>query len=215
MKIVFVSDLHGNLIDDIPPCDILCICGDISKHTRSIYETANWFNLKVKKWLNDIPAGEVCIIAGNHDEIFYRKDLLDTDFRWHYLEDKSIEIKGLKIYGTPWTSIFLNWYFMKSEEQLKQVFDNIPEDTDILMTHGPPLGILDQPIGRNLKHIGSLSLKEVILKKKIPHTAFGHIHGSGGRSLEVLHDEKYLNFYNCSILNEHYKITNKPIVKEL
>ena len=83
------------------------------------------------------------------------------------------------------------------------------------MTHGPPLGILDQPIGRNLKHIGSLELKEAIFEKNIPHTAFGHIHGSGGRTLEILNNEKYLNFYNCSVLNERYKVVNKPMVKEL
>ena len=69
MKICGISDIHGNLYNEIPKCDVLCICGDIVPLSiqRDIKESDKWFTEDFIKWINNLPCNKVIIVPGNHD----------------------------------------------------------------------------------------------------------------------------------------------------
>ena len=107
MKIVAISDTHGQLLEDIPPCDIFIHAGDIcpvTNHTRSFQ--SNWLRDKFAPWLESVPAKHKVIIAGNHDWIWYKSKNLVPKLNCHYLENSSVEINGLLLWGSPWTPYF-------------------------------------------------------------------------------------------------------------
>jgi Icc-related predicted phosphoesterase len=129
----------------------------------------------------------------------------------HYLEDSEITIKGLRIYGTPQQPIFLNWAFNRTSEQLERYFDEIPEGLDILLCHTAPYGIMD-----NVKNewsngnFGCKVLLERIKKVKPKYVVFGHFHGNYG--IEKIEGT---TFVNCSLIDERYIMTKKPIYIEI
>lgn len=96
-----------------------------------------------------------------------------------YLEDSYITLEGIKFYGTPWVPTFFDWAFMESESRLAKRYSKIPEDTQVLLTHGPALWTLDAvPHG----HVGSSALANRISElPHLTHHIFGHIHESRGR----------------------------------
>ena len=69
MKICGISDIHGNLIENIPECDVLCICGDVVtlNAQRNIEASKHWWETKFIKWVDKLPCKKVIIIPGNHD----------------------------------------------------------------------------------------------------------------------------------------------------
>jgi Icc-related predicted phosphoesterase len=219
MVITIIADLHGNLID-IKPCDLLLIAGDICPATNHDREfQRHWLNIYFKDWLNKIPAKEVVGIAGNHDLLFEdHPDEVPKDLRWHYLQDNGIEIMGLKLYGVPWTIFFYDWSFNApqfdiDEKFLHEKFNQVPEGTDILITHGPPFGIADEiTMGRykGRKKLGSVALREriEIIKPKI--VCCGHIHSSSS-----INDFRGTQIINASILDENYQVAYEPKIIEI
>lgn len=116
----------------------------------------------------------IVFIAGNHDWVCTKdvKSLIPSNIT--YLFDETIVIENLHIYGTPWQPIFYNWAFNLPEAELQLAWDKIPTDTDILLTHCPPLRILDK--GENPIHCGAASLLEKVKSLKLKTHIFGHIH---------------------------------------
>ena len=122
-----------------------------------------------------------------------------------YLFDKLVNIDGLNIYGSPWQPEFYNWAFnVKRGKELAEIWAKIPENLDILITHGPPSGILDYTYtGMN---VGCVDLITKIMEVKPKISCFGHIHYGYG--------EKVVNgvqFFNAAVLGEQYTLENKPI----
>src|SRR4051794_33499553 len=118
--------------------------------------------------------------GGNHDFIFERQpDLVPKSLRWTYLQDSSVEIDGLKIYGTPWQPWFYDWAFNLSEEELAKKWEMIPASTDILVCHGPPRGYGD--VTQDNRRVGSPSLWDAIFRIRPRLCVFGHIHEGRGR----------------------------------
>lgn len=198
LKVTFISDTHGlhrelEIPDDT---DILIHAGDFTKNGVGVHDFAGWFveqNVKHK-----------VIISGNHDRFMdrnyefakepIRKELLKTfkDNGIVYLEDSSTEIEGMKIYGTPWTTLHSgNKTFQVPEEELNEKFRNIPSGLDILISHSPPKGILDVVGGIPA---GSQSLADIVREKKPRIHVFGHIHASHGQFAK---DDTY--FINAAI----------------
>lgn len=134
------------------------------------------------KWFGKLPIKYKIFCAGNHDISIERKIIVDWDFIDNdiiYLQDEEVNIEGLKIYGSPWTPSFgQGWAFNCSRDKIHKHWDNIPEDTDILLTHGPPKGILDLSYSRNkeLEFCGDLSLKKRMRQISPKLVAYGHIH---------------------------------------
>lgn len=210
MRIVCFSDTHADICIDrldtisMPEGDVLICAGDFSGIGNNL-DIIN-FNETLKRFKHEFKI----LCPGNHDRFLeHSYDLgeviLDQAF---LLCDQEVVIKGIKFYVTPWTPTFYNWSFMLSEEELKKKFEYIPEDTNVLISHGPPFGILD----KNNKGIncGSKALLERVKKVKPKYHVFGHIHQNYG--IEEIEDTKFIN---CSLLDDDYILKNEPVVFDI
>ncbi|HMP17331.1 MAG TPA: hypothetical protein PKD72_09930 [Gemmatales bacterium] len=138
ITILASSDLHGYL-PALPACDLLLLGGDLCPDDTPDNQ-AHWLNTTFRNWLEQLPAAHIVALAGNHDFVFEHRPDLILELPWHYLQDTRVELHGLHIWGTPWQPVFFNWAFNLEELELKQKWAVIPEDTDILLLHGPPHG---------------------------------------------------------------------------
>jgi Icc-related predicted phosphoesterase len=207
-KITFISDTHTkhrHLTNDLPGGDILIHCGDISSRGYK-NEIENFLG-----WFDGIKGYEYKIfIAGNHDFGFQDNpkecfELLKNYPSITYLQDNSIIIDGIKIYGSPWQPRFHNWAFNVNRGwDIAQKWERIPQDTDILITHGPLLGILD--ITNISERVGCEDLYNRVMEIKPKVHAFGHIHSSYG-----MKEMDGMTFINASNLGEDYLYQNDPI----
>jgi hypothetical protein len=217
MKIVCISDthtLHGKSV--LPPGDLLIHAGDFLS-SGSHLELPS-FLLWIAEQAQKYPLGAV-VIAGNHDKCLdpdprhskglygLSRETITTIPNVRYLEDSGCIIEGLKIWGSPVSPFFFDWAFNRQGSLILPHWDKIPLDTDILITHGPPLGILDRVYD---KPCGCpyLLQKVELIKPKLH--VFGHIHYSHGRM-----EKDGTVFINASMLNERYNPVNLPIEVEL
>lgn len=213
MRITFISDTHGShrkMDGFLPGGDLLVCAGDISGRGEK-HELDSFFG-----WYHKIEGYKTKIlICGNHDWGFQRREretldlIKDHGRKIEYLEDKALELEdfGILVYGSPWQPQFLNWAFNlpRMGDELKEVWDSIPEKTDILVTHGPPFGILDYAKYSG-KNVGCELLLERVKKIKPKIHVFGHIHEGAGYVFDG-----DTHFINASILDENYYFRNKPI----
>lgn len=213
-----ISDLHGQL-PQIAECDLLLIGGDICpcrfglgrmSHDEIATHQAFWLRDTFRPWLEEQPAKHVVATWGNHDWIGEVAPERAPDLPWHMLCDAGIELLGFKIYGTPWQPRFFDWAFNADENVLEQKWAAIPDDTDILVLHGPPHGYGDlapayKGIRDEMEHTGSPSLKKRIMDIKPQLAIFGHIHGGYG-----VYKENDVVMANVSVVNEQYRLANKP-----
>lgn len=205
MKIVIISDTHGfHEKIDIPNGDILICAGDICN--RSTIKEVIQFD----RFLAQLPHSHKIIIAGNHDFPFQNSpDIAKASLQnCIYLQDSSVEINGIKIYGSPWQPCFFDWAFnLESGDEIRQKWDLIPYDTDILITHCPPFGILDIVHGQNQ---GCEELFKAIYRIRPRYHIFGHIHEGYGQS--IIEDTVFIN---ASICDERYQPINKVRICEV
>lgn len=207
MKIVCISDTHckhNKLI--IPECDVLIFSGDMCSN-GDLSQVSN-FSRWLKKYESNFD--RAFVIAGNHDKCFQNMKLaaieeLEVSNKITYLEDSEFIYNDIKFYGSPWQPMFNNWAFNATRgERLKAIWSNIPEDTNVLITHGPPHGIGDLVSNA---HVGCIDLLHRItnLPNLFLHV-FGHIHdGNGNRISEAIPN---VNFCNASICDENYDAVN-------
>jgi Icc-related predicted phosphoesterase len=209
-RIVCTADLHENLID-IPECDLLLIAGDISFAFKGDLDTQDAFLAgDFKRWLDRVPAAEVVLVAGNHDQSIEARGL-PAGLRCHYLEDAGTEHFGLKIWGTPWQPWFHDWAFnaprRHGERFLAAKFEQIPADTDIVVCHGPPRGYGDFNAGADGQpNVGSTALTEAIEHIQPSLVVCGHIHSGHGRyrlgATEII---------NAALVDNEYRLVNELI----
>jgi Icc-related predicted phosphoesterase len=218
VKIVAISDTHNKhrqLI--IPECDILIHAGDFSSkgYEREVKDFYGWFD--------EQPANYKISVWGNHEigcesnpenmkNIMYKEcpNVI-------HLHDNSVEIAGINVYGSAWTPYFYNWAFNGARNEdaaslykkplMKDIVAKIPEDTDVLITHGPPSNILDELCyydgPPNGQFVGCEDLLKRVKVIKPDLHLFGHIHCAYGQ----LH--KYgTSFYNVANCDERYMATN-------
>ena len=190
MKVVATSDCHGRLARaELPPGDVLVLAGDILDNESG--EPDEDAELQEKRlpeldaFLAILPYKHILLIAGNHDWVFEKRPGSQKKLpHATYLQDDSVEIEGVKFHGSPWQPLFLNWAFNlpRGGPELLERWKQIPSDTDVLITHGPPHGILDEvPWRKPPLHVGCELLRERVdvLRPKVH--VFGHIHDSYGR----------------------------------
>lgn len=182
-RIWHISDTHSYHNQLIIPegIDIVCFTGDESNY----YETyMNEIETKdFLYWFAHLPIKYKIMIAGNHSAYAHNQN---REFRelckYHgiiYLENEGIEIEGIKFWGSPVTPSFGNWYFMKDRGRLDAFWSHIPEDTDVLLIHGPPRGILDISYNfeNKIEFCGCKALRRHVLERIKPKLClFGHIH---------------------------------------
>jgi len=225
-KILCISDTHGKHnqipLEWLEEADIIIHAGDISNvgGLREIENFCEWFS-SLSQYKHKI------FIAGNHD-FGFEKDPIDATRivkeypNIIYLEDSSVAVEGLKIYGTPRQTEFFNWAFnLERGSEILEKWNIIPLNTDILITHGPAYGECDWVVPRK-KHggehvkftdggcVGCEDLLDIILNKVCPkfHIS-GHIHSAHGESFKG-----NTHFINASTLNERYEVQYKPIIFE-
>lgn len=204
MKIDCISDLHGYK-PVLNGGDLLIVAGDLTSNFQERHL------LKFYEWLDAQPYNRKLVISGNHDKYFYECYLNECiPFRLkntEYLCDSATEYQGFKIWGSPWTPTFCDWYFMKERgDEIKAIWDLIPEDTEILITHGPAFGIQDQ-VDNEEKFLGCEELRNAITRlKKLKLHVFGHIHEGYGKVIV-----NGVTHVNASIVDYKYRPVNKPI----
>jgi Icc-related predicted phosphoesterase len=198
MRIAVVSDTHGlhNGIEDLPAGDVLVHAGDFM---NSGYDPRDV--LSFNRWLGEQPFKHRVVCAGNHDR-YFQNSPHDARFLLAnaiYLENTAVTIDNVTFWGSPYTPEFLNWAFMYSRGSGAKYWDQIPYGLDVLITHGPPFGILDQvaPVG---VHLGCAELLQSVEQKKPKVHVFGHIHGGAGTF-----ENESTRFVNAAYLNEQYK----------
>ena len=208
MKFVAFSDSHcrhHNL--RLPKGDALICAGDISYRGKKdeVVDFLEWFNIQKHKYK--------IFIAGNHDFFFEKAKATEiakiVPDNIIYLKDSGVEIEGINIWGSPVTPWFFNWAFNRHRgKDIRKHWNLIPENTDLLITHGPVYGYLDQVI--NEEHVGCKDLLERIKEIKPKVHVCGHVHESYGTIKRV-----GIQFINCSVLNELYELVNKPVIFEI
>jgi predicted phosphodiesterase len=209
MKIVVISDTHMSLGEVLlPGGDVLIHCGDLLSHGtyKEFYRELSILRDLKKDYQ------VVLYCPGNHDFYVQENQSLVKEACLNagitLLLDKRVIINGIKFYGTPWTPIFYDWAFNASHAQQIELFSQIPEDTDILVTHGPAYGILD--LTCHHEKIGSQALLDKIQKlRNLKYHLFGHCHYSYGTSFIETENNKYIAA-NCATCGEDYNPTNLP-----
>ena len=213
-RITLISDSHNkhNLLNGfLPGGDLLIHAGDISSrgYTHEIENFAKWYD-KIDNYDSKV------FICGNHDFGFQDdaekvKGLLTGYKNIDYLQDDWMMVgeeyeRMVKIWGSPWQPEFHNWAFnLPRGEKLKEKWDMIPVDTDILITHGPPMGKLDYVPYDNV-NVGCEDLLTRIQDIKPKIHVFGHIHEGYGYVFDG-----NTHFINAAVLNGRYEYQNKPL----
>lgn len=208
MKITLISDTHkqhGRLKPE--GGDLLIHAGDVSGrgHETEIRDFLEWFSNQDYRYK--------IFIAGNHDFFFekaekeYIKKIIPGNVI--YLNDSGCDVDGIKIWGSPVQPWFYDWAFNRQRGgEIKKHWDLIPAGTDILITHGPPYGILDSTV-RN-ENVGCEELLKAVEHIKPKLHVFGHIHEAYG------YEENFgTRFYNASVLDINYQLANRPFNVEL
>lgn len=210
MRICIISDTHGchhSLM--LPKADMLIHAGDFTSlgTPKEILD----FN----KWLGKQDFDYKVVISGNHDRFMVKMPSLLSNAV--YLQDSGIELGGLKIWGSPWTPEFgHSWAFNLDKKQQETHWQKVPLGLDILLTHGPPKGIMDVVDRYDFDGTkyqsseGDQYLMNEILCKTPRYHVFGHIHECHGE-LEL----GKTRFINASIMNENYQALNKPIILDI
>ncbi len=206
-EIICISDTHGRHKElNLPDGDILIHSGDFSRGRGSLKEVED-FN----DWLGILDFEWIITIAGNHDfpleKMPEKAEALLTNCI--YLRDSEIVIDGIKFYGSPYQPWFHSWAFnLQRGQALADKWALIPDDTDVLITHGPPYGILDLTHWDQIS-VGCKDLASRVIKVAPKAHIFGHIHEGYGRL-----NFSGIEFINASICNPNYKL-NEPIVFEI
>lgn len=186
MKLVCISDTHEGHHDlALPDGDVLVHAGDCTMR-GTVPEVVDFLD-----WFREQPHPHKVLIAGNHDWCFYRHQI---DLDWlagiHYLQDSAVVIDGVRFYGSPWQPWFGGWaYNLERGAEIKAKWDLIPDDTDVLVTHGPPYGVRDKVFDRvwscgggrkQMIQVGCQDLLEAVQRVRPKVHIFGHIHEGHG-----------------------------------
>ena len=217
MKILSFSDLHGYLPEiTTSNIDLVCICGDIVplKYQNCSLSSMKWFDSFFIPWVRKIikenDCKKVIFIAGRHD--FWLQVVTFQSFKYLiysfypdleskliYLLDNKYKFNNIKIYGTPYVKFHGRWAFDILDDAVRgALFDKIPDNCDILLTHTTPVGRFFDPI-----------LFETLKRKNVRYNFHGHYH-DGNHNLYEYKENSYT--VNVSLLNDFYKVTYNPFV---
>lgn len=211
MRIVAISDTHGYHKQlTIPEGDMLICAGDFSMKAKAVDV------IEFAKWFNELPHKHKVIVAGNHDmacepwNAWSHEAFLPAI----YLNHEAVEVNGYRVFGSPYSSsIYVPspWSFDYDPKgtRSEELWSQIPDHLDILVTHGPPKGICDK-VGD--KNVGDVNLLYHVNRANPKAHIFGHIHEGAGSFKSHVWTTK---FYNACICDVKYKPTNPVTVFDL
>jgi predicted phosphohydrolase len=206
VRIVCLSDTHLTQ-PEVPDGDLLLHAGDATYNGRP--DEIERFNA----WFAGLPHRRKIFVAGNHDWLFQTEPararrLLDPSIT--YLEDSGTTIGDLRVWGSPWQPWFFDWAFnLPRGEKLREKWRLIPDGVDVLITHGPPLGIGDRTVDGREEGCRDL-LDEVVGRVRPRLHLFGHIHEGYGRV-----ERDGIVFVNAAVVDERYEMVHPPVVVDL
>lgn len=211
MKVVCISDTHA-MEDELtmPSGDLLIHAGDMT-NVGALDEL-----MKFNRWLKGLDFEKKVVIPGNHDRTLFKfPDVRQLLTNCDLLIDSYTHYRGFKIYGSPWTPWFGGHYWVWNAHRgpsIASIWQKIPLDTDILITHGPPKGILDH-VPRTAEPQGCLDLYKRVLQVKPKLHVFGHLHSQGGQKRYMFASE--IMFVNAAVCTESYEPTNEIVVVDI
>lgn len=212
MRILCISDTHGMhlaLPREMPKADVIIHAGDFSNH-GTMEDAIRFF-----AWFNAIDYKHRICIAGNHDVFMERGSQSAINAiippGVTYLKESGVTIDGIKFWGSPYQPEFFNWAFnVPRGKEIREHWDLIPADTDVLITHGPAKNILDHcpnfQLPGSIIHVGCEELRKVLDQIKPRAHIFGHVHYPGGEFRQT----KDTLSLNVAICTEAYAPINKP-----
>ena len=220
MKLWFISDTHNQheLLNVPTDVDAVLHCGDESESGNA------WLNEPEARrfftWYTSLDIPTKIFVPGNHSTAVEQGLIRASEYpAINFLIHDEFTWQGLKIFGSPYTPMFFDWAYMKERSELDAIWQTIPDDIDILITHGPPKGILDvtkdmdtrQPI-----HVGSKSLTRHVESRIQPKIhAFGHIHDERGINNFGIVRRGKTQFINCACCDLGGRLKNQGFTVEL
>ena len=217
MRIVCLSDTHGlhrDMTHPIPDGDVLVFAGDLCGHGE-MYEVKAF-----ARWMGKLPHEHKIVVAGNHDWPFSARRIpLEQQHARAYIEEiagavylnhEAAQVATLSVFGSPWTPQFGDWAFMYRHDAItaEARWNDVPEGLDLLITHGPPKGILDRTVRGDFA--GCDALRNRAKKARPRLHVFGHIHEAYGTTTE-----NGTQYVNASVCNIRYEPINAPVVVDL
>jgi Icc-related predicted phosphoesterase len=206
LRLVLLSDTHQLHREvEVPDGDVLIHAGDFTMFSESLDAVAD-FN----DWLGGLPHRHKIVVPGNH-EFFLEADSSERSLLSNatLLINEGVEIEGLRIWGTPVTPMYGGAFGLSSAKDRKRLYAQIPQDIDVLITHGPPFSILDTVPVSGL-HQGCRELLDAVTRVRPKLHVFGHIHGAYG-----IFKTEHTTFVNASRLGLHDDPDGAPFVFEM
>jgi Icc-related predicted phosphoesterase len=194
-------ELHRSV--EMPPCDLLIHAGDwtfFSKSRRQIHDFNDWLGEQYA------PLGRI-LSPGNHETYLeHDRHLSSLTSNGTVLIEERLAIRGLKLWASPITPHSAGGFTVRSPEERARRYAQIPLETDILITHGAPYGILDCAPGDS-QHQGCRELLNAIKRIKPKIHVFGHVHQGYG-----VYQTPDTLFVNAALLGPDGDIDGPPIV---
>ena len=208
MDLVVISDTHGKH-EDLGKLsgDVLIHCGDLCDGSARGPAGLD----AIDAWFGEQDFECILCVGGNHD--------FAAQERWNrgatvlrnavFLVDQAHEHGGLKFYGSPWVTYLPGWAFYEEPDALKSRWTGIPDDTDVLITHTPPLEILDTTRD-GTAHLGCPHLRRRVGEVAPRLHCFGHVHAGAGRE-----ERGGTTFINATMVDRGFEIGREPFRYEL
>lgn len=210
VRIACISDTHlQESTLKVPECDILIHAGDMGKFNSTEQDLALF-----DEWCASLglEPSRILVCAGNHDFCLQNnKNAKDLLSHCTYLFDESVSIGGIKFYASPWQPAFFNMAFNLERDgtELKKKWDEIPDDTDVLITHAPPYGLGD--LISPGEHLGCKLLLERVRQVRPRLHVCGHIHSGQG----TYKTDFNMLVVNAAVCDNDYNPVNQSIIIEL
>ena len=203
VRVVFISDTHGKHRQFGPlEGDVLVHCGDACGHANEARGDLD----DLDDWFETLSFRRILCIGGNHDYPIERRATARESVLRNatYLQDEAYAYRGLRFYGAPWTPGLMGFAFYADGAAIQQKWDQIPNNIDVLITHTPPAGILDENSGGY--SVGCRRLTAVLPRKQPQIHCFGHVHASAGLS-----HKGGTTFVNAASIRRNQAGLNLPI----
>lgn len=219
MRIWFISDTHNqHRYLQIPEADVVIHCGDESTHQKPTFnapEAQQFF-----EWYSSLKIPTKIFVPGNHSTAIEAGLITPGDYpEVKFLIHEGWELEGIKLFGSPYVPRFHDWAYMKKRTQLDTVWQSIPDDTEILITHGPPKGVLDlthDSESKGLVQVGCAALRRHVEQRIQPRVhAFGHLHDERGISNYGIYKRGVTQFVNCSVCDLMGRYSNNGFLMDI
>jgi Icc-related predicted phosphoesterase len=197
-SIADTHELHREVY--LPKGDLLIHAGDITLFSRRLSVLRD-FNA----WLAEVPDRYKVVVPGNHDTLLELPEIQREITNAHLLINSGVVLGGLKIWGSPVTHLRSGAFAMYDELERAKIWDLIPTDTDVLVTHIPPAGILDWEQDSS-EPVGCKALRRQLRRVRVKLHVFGHVHQAGGNC-----DTEGVRFINAALTDSQGDLIRDPI----